>query len=502
MDPVHANGNYIDQLFAVLRRRWKLILGVFVIVTVPSVCAVLALPNVYEAQATVIPSGNYLQQTNGVGTTDTSVLDSVTEYVLSRDRLSALIRKYGLYPNTRNGLQSATSAMRKNIFIRPRESQQAGSNALPYAFDVIYRGGDPEKVAAITNSLAEAYQTVGREMQASTFSNAADTLKSRLNLMRRRLDDQQKLIDRYQDQHQGELPDQQAANLAAMQRLDSRLRDNDAQQLRLMERRADLLQKQSTVSGQGTLQQLEQRLADLKSRYTDKYPEVVSLKRRIANLKANQPAEQTASSKEALADPELSRINSQITTLQREETRLRARINTYQQHLDDAPMTGQRLRSLTQGYSETSDLYASLLKGYEQARLAYATSAKGGFRFHVLESAIVPATASGPGRLRLLMISLILGIGLAGLAAMLSEQFDASFHSLDDLQAFTSLPVLAAVPLISTPGDTRKRRLRSGAAMLAVFSLVAALGAGMSVYTHGNQALAQKFSHHIGSNKG
>lgn len=501
MDDISANGNFLEQFSAVWRRRWKLIIGVFAVVVVPSVCAVIALPDVYEAEATVIPSGNYLQQATGVSTAGTSLLDSVTEQVLSRIRLSALIRKYGLYPNPDNGARPATSTMRKNILIQPQQSQQGGGDAMPYAFNVIYRGGNPQKVAAVTNSLAASYETVAREMQTHAYSNAAETLKSRLDLVRKKLDSQQKLIDRYRDEHRGELPDQQAANLAAMQRLDSRLRDNDAKQLRLMESRADLLQRHGE-SGQSDLQQMEQRLADLRLRYTDKYPEVVDLKERIANLKAHQPAGKTGNRMQAPADSELSRVNSQLTALQREEVRLRSRINTYQQHLDDAPMTGQRLKSLTQGYSETSDLYATLLKGYEQARLSYATSAQGGIRFHVLESAMVPIEASGPGRLRLLVICFVLGIGFAGLAAVLSEQFDTSFHSLEELQAFTSLPVLASVPAIVTPGDNRKKRLRSGAAMLAVLSLVVALGAGMSLYTHGNQALAQKFSHHIGSSRG
>ncbi len=500
MNSVPANGNFIEQLSAVWRRRWKLILGVLAIVTVPSISAVLALPDVYEADATVMPSADFIQPGNGVGTAGASEFESVTEHVLSRDRLSALIRQYGLYPNSRNDPQSAAGAMRKDILIEPLQAQQPGGNALPYAFKVIYRGGNPEKVAAIANSLAAAYQSVGREMQNRAFSNAADTLKSRLELVRKKLDGQQKLIDRYQAKHQGELPDQQAANLAAMQRLDSRLRDNDARQLRLMESRAELLREHGD-SGQTSLQQMEQRLAELRLSYTDKYPEVVSLKQKITSLKAHQASGRTAAGKQTDVDPELSRVNSQIAALQREEMRLRSRINTYQQHLDDAPMAGQRLTSLTQGYRETSDLYASLIKDYEQARLAYATSGQGGLRFHVLEAAMVPSTVSGPGRLRLLVICLVLGLGLSGLAAMLSEQLDTSFHSLDELQAFTSLPVLAAVPAILTPGDKRKKRLRSGAAMLGILFLVVALGTGMSVYTHGNQALAQKFSHHIGSVK-
>lgn len=497
MDSNSTNGSFLEQLSAVWRRRWKLIAGVFAIVAVPSVCAVLTLPSVYEAEATVIPEGNSIQQTMDVNTTSTSVLDSVTEQVLSRKHLIALIRQYDLYPDAKNGPQSATGTMRKNILIQPHQARQSGDN-LPYAFDVIFRGADPRKVAGITNSLATSYAIVARQMQTRAFSNAADALKGRLDLVRKKLDSQQVLIDRYRNEHRGELPDQQAANLAAMQRLDSRLRDNDAKQLRLMESRAGLMQKGGD-SSPSTLWQMEQRLADLRLRYTDKYPEVVLLKQRIANLKAHPSAENGNSRGQTPADPELSRVNAQLAALQKEESRLRSRINTYQRHLDDAPVAGQQLRALTQGYSETNDLYATLLKSYEQARLAYVTSARGGLRFDVLESAMVPTAPVGPGRLRLVILCFVLGIGLAGLAAVMAEQFDTSFHSLAELQAFTSLPVLASVPEIVTPGDSRKKRMRAGAEILAVLSLVVALGAGMSLYTHDNQALAQKFSHHIGS---
>ena len=497
MDDSSSNGNFLEQLSAVWRRRWGVILGVFAVVAVPSVCAVIALPDVYDAEATVIPVGNSLKGTSHMDTAATSLLDSVTEQVLSRERLTALIKKYDLYPDAKHGPQSMTSAMRKNILIQPQSVQQ-GRDTLPYAFNVIYRGGDPKKAAAITNSLAAAYETVAHNMQTQAFSNAADTLRSRLDLLRNKLAKQQDLINRYQNEHRGELPDQQSANLATMQRLDSQLRNNDAKQLRLMESRADLLEKKRE-SSQSTLEQMEQRLADLKLQYTDKYPEVVTLKERIANLKAHRPNVKGNSEVRTSLDVELSRVDTELAALQQEEKRLRAKINTYQSYLDDAPVTGQRLKSLTQGYTETSDLYATLLKSYEEARIAYATSAEGGLQFQVLEAAMVPTETSGPGRLRLLLICLVLGLGLAGLATVLTEQFDTSFHSLEELQAFTSLPVLSTVPLILTPRDVRKKRLRSGAAVLSVLSLVVALGAGASIYTHENHVLAQRFSQNIGS---
>lgn len=491
-----SDSNAFDRFASIWRRRRGLIIATFAIVVVPSVCAVFALPNVYEAQATVIPVGDALAGQGGglSDSTDSLVLDSVTEQVLSRDRLAALIRRFDLTPNAAPGTAPATAAMRKDISVAPQNVSRDGSDH-PYALNISYRGGDPQKVAAVTNSLAASYETVARSMQDRAYASAAVTLKGRLALLRKKLDNQQSLIDRYRNEHRGQLPDQQDANLAAMQRLDSRLRDNDAKQLRLMESRANLVQKLGD-SGQSALPQLEQRLANLKLQYTDEYPEVQELTQRIARLKANQGREGKAEGSSTPFEKTLAQVDSELVSLQREETRLRARISKYQQYLDNAPMAAQRLKALTQGYSEASDLYASLLKRYEQVRIAHGASSGDGPAFKVLESAMVPIAPSGPGRLRLLAICLVLGIGFAGLAAVIAEQRDTSFHSLDELRAFTALPVLATIPDIWTPADKRRKRLRLGVAALAVLCVVGVLGAGATLYMHGNQSLAQRFSHH------
>ena len=45
-----------------------------------------------------------------------------------------------------------------------------------------------------------------------------------------------------------------------------------------------------------------------------------------------------------------------------------------------------------------------------------------------------------PNRLRLGLLALALSIGVAALAAMLRERLDTSFHTVDDLRAFSRVP--------------------------------------------------------------
>ena len=101
--------------------------------------------------------------------------------------------------------------------------------------------------------------------------------------------------------------------------------------------------------------------------------------------------------------------------------------------------------------------------------MAEAPQAGPGTQYRVLEPAVAPTDSSGPARKRLLLMSLVLCLGLAAVAVFIAEQFDTSFHNIDELRMFTQVPVLVSVPRIITQGDIWRRRMRFGTA--AAFSL-------------------------------
>ena len=95
-----------------------------------------------------------------------------------------------------------------------------------------------------------------------------------------------------------------------------------------------------------------------------------------------------------------------------------------------------------------------------------------GDQFRILDPAIVPKDPAGPNRARILLIGLILSFVLATGTVMLAEQFDDSFHSVEDLRAFTKIPVLVSIPRIVTEADISRMRwqfrLGATAALLGV----------------------------------
>ena len=114
-----------------------------------------------------------------------------------------------------------------------------------------------------------------------------------------------------------------------------------------------------------------------------------------------------------------------------------------------------------------------------------------GEQFRILDPAVPSSIPAAPNRIKLLVMSLVLSLGLAGGALVLAETLDTSFHSADELREFTVVPVLATVPRIVTEVDRKRQqwrfRLAAAGAMLGLALIV-----GVSYFVgHGNVQLVQ-----------
>jgi peptidoglycan/LPS O-acetylase OafA/YrhL len=86
-------------------------------------------------------------------------------------------------------------------------------------------------------------------------------------------------------------------------------------------------------------------------------------------------------------------------------------------------------------------------------------------------------------------MGVILALTASVIAVLVVEQFDTSFHSVDDVRAFTRVPVLAAISRM--PAAPARRWLRAAlttTALLAVLTAVAMLSTHMA---RGNEQLVR-----------
>jgi len=118
---------------------------------------------------------------------------------------------------------------------------------------------------------------------------------------------------------------------------------------------------------------------------------------------------------------------------------------------DDKKIEAQRVKI---GLGE--EIYASLLKQYEQARVSEAARANS---VTIIEPAVLPYAPSKPRTKLNLMLGTLIGvIGGLGLA-LLFENLDPVLHSEDDLASLTKVPMLGSIPRFATRGKQRPETL-------------------------------------------
>lgn len=502
MENVHGSQQPSGHIGAIWHRRKWIVIIVLVLTLIPALTLLWSLPQVYQATATLVVANPDNSGSGGsAGYGSSPPLGAVTERVLSRNNLEGIIKELNLFPRSQGHVsdQALADAMSLNVNVESKQtSNDSYGRPQTISFAVNYTGWTPKTAAAVANRLAKSYQATARDMQVSQALDAADALSSRMVVIRKKLDKQQDRINKFSDAHLGELPQQQQVNLAAIQRLDGQLQSNQTSQINAIQRRADLLTRMSG-SGNTDISQLKQKLHDLRMQYTDQYPEVVNLKRQIAALESapqkTDSAQSTDDGSATSLQGQLDSVNAQLTNLKHEETKLSTQIAKYQNQLEKSPLASQRLQALNLVNNQTSDVYSALLKQYEQARIAAATVGKNGPSYLILEPALAPRTAQGPKRLRFALMVLILCGAVALALVFIAEKRDTSFHTLEELREFTSVPILATVPFIHRQRDDFRRLVYTSAVVAMVACGVVILSSGAYVMGHGNHAITQKLSH-------
>jgi len=519
------------------RRKWLAIAG-FCVPLTAAASVIMCLPNVYRSTATVVVERQQIPETF-VRSTVTSALETrlhtISQDILSRSRLEELIDRFGLYADlrTRVPFEEVVGRMRSDIKLDLKSVEARGQREATVAFTISYQGSDPGTVAIIANTLASFYIEGNLKTRERQATSTADFLKVQLGDTKRRLDAQEQRVSEFKRRHLGELPQQMETNLGTLDRLHAQLRVNSDNQMRASERRQSLSSQLAeaeavlsaspsapTVLGmpaaqpesrQTRLTRLKEELTRLRTQFSEKYPDVMRLTAEIAAVELEpqdtKPADEKrddkrddkpAPSQHALLltpyvlrlKEALAEVETDLKVLKSEETRLRDGIAGYQARVENVPRREQEFRELSRDYDSTRELYQSLLKRSEEALLAESMEQRQkGEQFRVVDPALPNFDAAAPNRLRLLAMTLAASVGLGVALVVGAEQLDSSFHVVDDLRTFSTVPVVVSIPLIVTRADLRKRRWHTRLGLCAgIVLLVVIVGIGYFA-AHGNERL-------------
>jgi succinoglycan biosynthesis transport protein ExoP len=489
----------LDVVLAVWsRRKWLAILTC--VAPMAAVISLIAfLPSIYRSTATVLVDRQQVPEAF-VRSTVTSALETrlhtISQEILSRSRLEALINRFDLYADLRRRLplEEVIRRMRGDIKLELKSVDARGGREATVAFTISYQGSAPGTVSLVTNTLASFYVEENLRARERQATSTAEFLKVQLGETKTRLDEQEGRVSEFKRRHLGELPQQMDANLATLERLSTQLRLNADNQTRAAERRqalstqmaeAETLLSPALAAPAGPaapetpetrLARLKQELIGLRTQFSEKYPDVVrlaaevgALERELADAKSRelQDATPVATPPAALTPyvlrlkEALSEAEAELKILKNEDGRLRDGIATYQARVENVPRREQEFRELSRDYESTRELYQSLLKRYEEAQLAESMEQRQkGEQFRVLDPALPSPEPAAPNRFRLLVMGLMVSLGLAIGVVALAERIDTSFHTVDDLRAVSAVPVLVSIPRIVTQTDLRRGRWR------------------------------------------
>jgi succinoglycan biosynthesis transport protein ExoP len=501
----------------IIRRRRVIAVVIFAIVFASGLSFSLYLPNLYRATASALverPVSETFVRTAVTGELE-GRLHVIKQEVLSRGRLSQLISEFNLYPELRHGaeMDGALDQMRRDISVDPSGPEQMSGRTKTVAFTVSYTGRDRGKVADVANEIANFYVSQNDAMRSQEAVKTTQFLKQQLDEAKAQLDGQDAKLHAYTASHSGQLPQDVQVNLATLERLNTQLRLNSEQQIRTLEQRQRLTETYNPATGTVSrssdpesatgdlIEQKKQTLNQLQTQFTSKHPDVVRLKQEIAALEATQnkpaAASGTVSPEDAMAVGQargkasvVANLDNELEKQKKEEADLRNTITGFERRLESVPERQQEFALVSRDHAAAQELYNSLLTRYGEAQVGEVMEVdRGGERFRILEPAEAPTDPSAPNRVRLLMMGFILALVAAFVVVLAVEQFDTTFHSIDELRGFTSIPVLGSIPHIHPrPAARIVRTAWATGCLFAVLALAFTLSAHVA---RGNESIVR-----------
>jgi polysaccharide chain length determinant protein (PEP-CTERM system associated) len=555
-----SDDSILDILQTVWKRRKWLAVVSFLLPLTMSISVVWFLPGIYRSTATVLVDQQQVPEafvrptvTSGLETR----LQTISQEVFSRHRLEDIINRFQLYGDLKKRAsgEEVVERMRSDIALEYRGVDRGGHRGT-VAFAVSFRGKDRQQVAQVANTLASLFIEENLKVRERQATGTAEFLKVQLDEVKGRLDTQERQVSAFKKRNLADLPQQIDTNLGIIERYDGQLRGNLDTQTRLSERREVIAKRLTELSELkptalaarqavpppaassllppdprlGELTRLHQELRDLRSRYSEKYPDVVRLKITIASLeqelkdkpwagmvevaKADEPktteapaaakAETPAEAKSAeqsqlalLTNPYLlplrqaqDEIDAEIRALKADERRLRSTIATYVARVQNAPKLEQEFKEVSRDYDTTRELYATLSKRYEEAQLAESMEQRQkGEQFRILDPAMPADEPIAPGRGRLTMMSVLLSVALGVAMVVASERIRPAFHTADAVRMFTTVPVLLSIPAIVTGRDLARRKRHARLASIGIVLAMAILFGVAYLIASGNEYL-------------
>ena len=486
------------EVRAAWRYRWHALIVAWCVMIVGA-ALVFSLPNKYEANALVYADTealtNPLLKGVAVQPDVRQRLQIITHTLLSRPNLETVADKTGL------SARATTPADKDELLVKLGTGVQikdAGTNNI---YTLSYADPDRKMAQNVVQAFLQILMNDTLGANTASADMAQNFLQQQVQDYSQKLNAAENSLADFQKANVGYIPNQGGSNyFSRLQAAETQLQTLQDQYDTAVAGRATTQQQMHAMASGPTssgidprtqeidkqIESYQQQLNKLLLSYTDQYPDVISLKRMIAQLQNRREAlKKNAAGVSAMGvisdNPVYQEMQKSLYTTQVQIQTLATQIALQKKRIADLKgqagrITGVQatLQHLTRDYDTTKNQYDQLLERLNTARLSQdATQSGNNLKFRVVnppDASLVPVS---PRRGLLLLMVFALAAAIGGGFAYFLHKIRPVFLSLSGLRESSDYPVLGAVSLVVSRARHASRRREmigflAGAGLLTV----------------------------------
>jgi succinoglycan biosynthesis transport protein ExoP len=534
MDSQQASPEFSDYVHAIARRK-GLLFAIAIPIAVLAILLTVALPDIYTSSALVEiddnSTGSQALAATQPGPAGDSYADQYVQnlkgIVLTDSNLRKASRELDLYPEYSDDEDAMLRRMRRDVnvsivttpILDPRTGRE---REVVDAFTVSYDNRVPEKAQKGAQWLVTAFLAEHRRERLGRATNASEFYGKEAERVRTNVAQLEAKLADFKRQNAGQLPELTEVNMSMMDRAESALAQNNTQMASLRQERvflaAQLEQQRAQGPDAGSVRQLEDQYARMKSTYDESHPDMVALRRQIDSLKYGTSAgagsslkSQLQAKRATLAEarqrygeehPDIKRlerdiatlearlksgekgdvdmsdgtavgmqlrtqmaaIDSQLASLGAQNSELRSKMNGLEKNVTAAPQVEREYANATRDLNIAREKYEQLLNRQMDAEVSEAAIGTGrADEFRLIQSPMLPAQPLKPQRIAILLIGLAAALALALTTTVAVEALDPKVRGARDVRDLLSVSPLVAIPTIRNSRSRRRNAWRFAA---------------------------------------
>src|SRR5258708_760493 len=230
VDSEDQQSDILGNVTGLLRRRRWWIIPTACVTALATIFVSYRLPNRYDSEATILVVQQRVPEryVTPTSSTDIKSLDAMTQDVLSRTQLLAIIDELGLYPKERGRLapEELVDLMRHDLTLKPVQNE-AHKDAVD-ALKIGFTADNPHRAQAVTSRLTALFIQQNLKTREDLANTTTKFLREQLGSARAKLTEQEQRLREFKMQYLGELPEQQAGNLGILSSLQSQLQNTSS----------------------------------------------------------------------------------------------------------------------------------------------------------------------------------------------------------------------------------------------------------------------------------